>query len=110
MQCLLITSLDVLVMILFDTNGFQTVEEGVKEAFNANVDIIVICSSDDEYAEIVPKSCKQIKERNNNIKVIVAGYPTAIIDNLKQAGVDDFIHIRTNVLETLQKFNHLLGI
>ena len=95
---------------IIDTNGFQTVEEGAKEAFNANADIIVICSSDDEYAEIVPKSCKQIKERNNNIKVIVAGYPTAIIDNLKQAGVDAFIHIRTNVLETLQKFNHLLGI
>jgi methylmalonyl-CoA mutase len=95
---------------IIDTNGFKTVEEGVEAAFTANADIVILCSSDDEYAEIAPKACKLIKDKNNNVKVIVAGYPTAIIDQLKNAGIDDFIHIRTNVLETLQKYNQLLGI
>ncbi len=95
---------------IIDSNGFNTVEEGVEEAFKSNTDIVILCSSDDEYAEIAPKACKQIKDKNNKVKVIVAGYPTAIIDQLKNAGIDDFIHMRTNVLETLQKFNHILGI
>ncbi len=95
---------------IIDNAGFKTVEEGVNEAQKANADIVVICSSDDEYLEIGTKACKLLKDANNKIKVIIAGNPTAIVDQLKNAGVDDFIHVRTNVLETLQKYNHLLGI
>ncbi len=33
-----------------DNNGFETASEGVKAALEAKADIIVICSSDDDYA------------------------------------------------------------
>ena len=36
---------------------------------------------------------------------IVAGNPTESIDALKEAGADDFIHVRTNVLDCLKKYN-----
>ena len=36
---------------VIDNNGFNTVEEGVKAAMEAHADIIVICSSDEEYAD-----------------------------------------------------------
>ena len=44
---------------IIDNLGFETVEEGVKAA-QANADIIVLCSSDDEYAEYAPAAFKAI--------------------------------------------------
>ena len=38
-----------------DNNGFDTAAEGVKAALEAKADIIVICSSDDEYATVAPE-------------------------------------------------------
>lgn len=93
-----------------DNAGFASVEDGVKAALAANADIVVLCSSDEEYAEIVPVAARELKAANAEIQVVVAGYPKDIIDNLKAAGVDEFIHVRTNVLETLYAFQQKLGV
>ena len=91
-------------------NVFNSIDEGVEAATASTAELVVICSSDEEYENIVPGLCKGIKEKNNNISVIVAGYPKNIIENLKSAGVDDFIHIKSNVIETLNKYHQKLGI
>ncbi len=88
-----------------DNLGFETAEAGVKAAEEAGADIIVVCSSDDEYAEIVP----QVKELIGDKELVVAGAP-ACMDDLKAKGIEHFIHVRSNVLETLQGFNTRLGI
>jgi len=95
---------------ILDNIGFKTVEEGVNDAIEANADIVVICSSDDEYTAFAPEACKLLQSKKPEVHFIVAGNPTAIIEELKKAGVDDFIHVRTNVIETLRKYNALLGI
>ncbi len=89
---------------------FKTIEEGVKASLEAKAEIVVICSSDKEYATIAPSVAKEIKKVNPAIKVIVAGYPKEIVEILKSAGVDDFIHVRSNLVETLTKFHEMLGI
>ncbi len=38
---------------------------------------------------------------------VVAGAP-ACADDLKSLGIENFIHVRSNVLETLQEFNKRL--
>jgi methylmalonyl-CoA mutase len=95
---------------IIDNAGFKTIEEGVKAAIKSEADIIVYCSSDEEYLELVTTANKQLKKSNPDLKFIVAGNPTEIIEPLKQAGVDDFIHVRSNVLETLENYQHLMGI
>ena len=40
---------------------------------------------------------------------IVAGAP-ACMEELKAAGIENFIHVRCNVLETLKEYNEKLGI
>jgi methylmalonyl-CoA mutase len=90
--------------------GIKTVEEGVKEALALKADIIVICSSDEEYATLAPAACQLIKSKNKDVLVFVAGYPKEIVETLKSSGVDDFIHVRTNVLEFLGKLQETLGI
>ena len=86
---------------IIDNLGFNTVEEGVDAALEKNADVIVLCSSDDEYAALAPEAYKYLDGR---AMFVVAGAP-ACMDDLKAVGINDFIHVRCNVLETLQSFN-----
>ncbi|MBQ8601416.1 MAG: methylmalonyl-CoA mutase small subunit [Bacteroides sp.] len=91
---------------VIDNLGFATVEEGVEAAMKANADIVVLCSSDDEYAELAVPAFQAL---NGRAMFIVAGAP-ACMEDLKAAGIENFIHVRCNVLETLKEYNAKLGI
>ena len=91
---------------VIDNLGFATVEEGVEAAMKANGDIVVLCSSDDEYAELAIPAFQAL---NGRAMFIVAGAP-ACMEDLKAAGIENFIHVRCNVLETLKEYNAKLGI
>lgn len=91
---------------VIDNLGFPTVEAGIEAAMNAKADIVVLCSSDDEYAEYAIPAFKALDGR---AMFIVAGAP-ANMEELKAAGIENFIHVRVNVLETLREYNKkLLG-
>ena len=91
---------------VIDNLGFKTVEEGVDAALEAKADIVVICSSDDEYAEYAIPAFKYLDGR---AMFVVAGAP-ACMEDLKAAGIENYIHVKCNVLETLKEYNSKLGI
>lgn len=91
---------------IIDNLGFSAASEGVEAAFKAGADIIVVCSSDDEYTQVAPEVARLV---NGRAIVVVAGAP-ACMEELKQQGLHEFIHMRSNVLETLLHFNEKLGI
>jgi methylmalonyl-CoA mutase len=95
---------------IIETQGYKTPAEGVKDALNSKANIVAICSSDEEYLDFASEITQIIKKQNPAVLCIVAGNPVEIIESLKAAGVDDFIHIKLNVLETLRRYNQLLGI
>ena len=86
---------------IIDNLGFPTVKDGIDAALEKNADIVVICSSDDEYAEYAPEAFRLLDGR---AQFVVAGNP-ACTDDLKAQGIENFVHVRSNVLETLQAFN-----
>ena len=86
---------------VIDNLGFKTVEEGVDAALAADADIVVLCSSDDEYAEYAVPAFKYL---NGRAMFIVAGAP-ACMEDLKAEGIENFIHVRCNVLETMKEYN-----
>lgn len=90
---------------VIDNNGFATVADGIKAARKAKADIIVLCSSDDEYATYAPEAWKKLQGAKELF--IVAGAP-ACMEDLQKLGIENFINVRSNVLETLKKFNALL--
>jgi len=51
---------------------FKSIEEGIDTAKDSNPEIVVICSSDDEYANIVEPIYNAL---NKDAIVVVAGYP-----------------------------------
>lgn len=89
---------------IIDNLGFETVEDGIKAAMDKDADIVVLCSSDDEYATLAPEAFKLLDGR---AEFVVAGNP-ACTDDLKAAGIKDFVHVRCNVLDTLRDFNNRL--
>lgn len=91
---------------VIDNNGFATVSEGIEAALKANADIVVLCSSDDEYAALAPEAFKILGKR---AIFVVAGNPPCM-DDLKAQGIENFISIRSNLLETLSYYQKLLGI
>lgn len=90
---------------LIDNLGFKTVAEGVQAARDKNADVVVLCSSDDEYVTYAPEAFDLLKDGSELF--VVAGAP-ACMDDLKAHGIEHFINVRSNVLETLQMFNDKL--
>ena len=89
-----------------DNNGFATIEEGIAAARKAGAAIIVLCSSDDEYATLAPEAFETI---GDSAIFVVAGAP-ACMDELKSKGIKNFIHVKSNVLEELKAYQNQLGI
>lgn len=91
-----------------DNPGFKTLDEGIAAAREVKPEILVICSSDEEYGE---GNALQIFEAlKDETIVVLAGNPEGTADILKEAGLKYFIHVKSNVLETLQDFQRQLGI
>jgi len=95
---------------IIDNQGFGTIEEGVGAAKASLAEIVVVCSSDEENILNVPEIARQLLPAENKPVLVVAGYPKDQMESFKAAGVSDFIHVRSNLLETLRKFQARLGI
>jgi methylmalonyl-CoA mutase len=91
---------------VLDNNGFETVEEGWTAAHKAGAEIVVICSSDDEYTELAPAAFNAIAGK---AIFVVAGAP-ANIDELKANGITNFISVKSNLLADLKAYQSTLGI
>ncbi len=92
---------------IVDNPGFASIEDGIASAKELNPEIVVICSSDDEYKD---NALKIYKELGENAIIVLAGFPMDLVDELKEAGLTNFIHMRSNVLEELTRYNELLKI
>jgi len=90
---------------VIDNTYFKTIEEGVDAAKKSGAEIVVVCSSDDDYATLAPQVYNALKD---TAIVVVAGAP-ACSEELKAAGITHFISIKDNVLETLKGYQKELG-
>ena len=91
---------------IIDNPGFATPEEGAQAALDSKADVVVLCSSDDEYAELTEPACKLLKGKVKSL--VLAGYPKEMVETYKGYGIDEFIHVKTNVLDCLQQFQEKL--
>jgi methylmalonyl-CoA mutase len=74
-----------------------------------NAELIVLCSSDAEYLALATELLPKLKARGVAAQVVVAGNPETSAQ-LKEAGVSDFVHLRSNPIELLTKLQRQLGI
>ncbi len=95
---------------LIDKGGFDSIDSAVQASLDSGASAIVICSTDDKYSEVVPEFVQKLKAQKPDTVIILAGYPKDKIDAYRQAGVDDFIHIRANCYEMNQDLQERLGV
>ena len=91
---------------MVDNTFFHSVEEGVKAALEAEADIVVVCSSDDDYATLAP----QIKELLGDKAILVVAGAPACQAELEAQGIKNFISVKSNVLDTLKYYLKEMGI
>ena len=89
-----------------DNTFFHSLEEGVAAALEAKADIVVVCASDDDYAQVAPK----IKEMLGGKAILVVSGAPACAPELEAQGITNFINVKSNVLETLKFYLKELGI
>ncbi|MCK5468653.1 MAG: methylmalonyl-CoA mutase, partial [Cyclobacteriaceae bacterium] len=85
-------------------------EEAINKALEQDAEITVICGSDDDYATDGIEFARKFREARKGGVLVLAGYPADSLDDLKAAGVDEFIHVRADLIETLKSFQQKLNI
>ena len=91
-------------------NGFPDPAAAAKAAIDSGAPVVVICSTDPTYPDIVTPLVKAIKEVKPDPSVLLAGYPVDHVEAFKAAGVDDFIHLRANCFELLSSLQKKVGV
>lgn len=90
--------------------GYETPEAAVGAAAAAGARAVVVCSTDETYPSIVPAVCSLMKKRLPDAVIIVAGAPGEHADEFTQAGVHEFIHLRSDVVATLGRILARMGV
>ena len=83
--------------------SFRSVE--AEEYGGTGADLIILCSSDPEYLAFAREVCASVK-----VPVLVAGNPKDQIELLQQAGVQGFIHVASDLIQTLKLWQDKLGM
>ena len=84
-------------------NGFATCDEAIVAAKESDSKIVIICSTDDKYLELVPELASKVKEQIKDATIVLAGYPKDEIEEYKNAGVDEFIYLGADAYSILKK-------
>jgi len=90
--------------------GFATPEEAAGAACSSGAGIVVLCSTDDTYPALVPAFCAAVRGERTDLTIVLAGYPQEHVESFRSAGVDEFIHIRSDALETLRSLLAKRGV
>jgi methylmalonyl-CoA mutase len=92
-----------------DQAWFKTPEEAAKAALESGAPVVVAVGLDDTYLEAVPVLAKALKA--GGVKtVLVAGLLKEQAEAFKAAGVDDFIHVRSDVQAVLCGLAKTMGV
>jgi len=90
---------------IIDNTGFDDLKDGIEAARKSKADIVVLCSADDAYTSAATAVNSAL---HGSSVIVVAGYPKDTLETLKDAGIRHFIHVKSNLLEELKKFQALI--
>ena len=88
-------------------SGFEAIGEAIMETKSLNSDIYVLCSSDQEYGELVKPFCEAFISRGI---LILAGNPGKDEQKYRDLGIDEFIKKGMDLQEFLTGLQRKLGL
>ena len=81
--------------------SYDTIEEAAENSAKSNSNIVVICSSDNDYIENALQFINSFRAFDSDKVLLLAGNPVDIADQLTKAGLDGFIHMKSNVINLI---------
>lgn len=91
-------------------NGFDSFDNALDFVNEWNPDAVVFCSSDAEYGELTSFWKSKAAILKNIPLVLLAGNPGELSETYKNNGVSLFIHLKSNLVETLSALHQHFGI
>ena len=85
---------------------FESVEDAADAAVEHEADLVVLCSSDVEYADLAPSLASALSDRRHETLLGIAGSP----DDIDVDQADFFVHQGSDLQETLTTLQDRLGI
>ena len=89
-----------------DSGGFDTLEQALKSIESFDADIYVLCSSDDEAAQMADSFTGALPKGS---VVVLAGNPGENEEKYRRAGFDFFIHLKADLPGTLMAIQDKLN-
>ncbi|MGA2556064.1 MAG: methylmalonyl-CoA mutase family protein [Verrucomicrobiota bacterium] len=90
--------------------GFPSPEAAVQAFVQSGAPIAVICSTDNNYPTLVPPLVKGLRAARPAAIIALAGFPLDQVEAHKKTGVDEFVHLRADAVQSLANFHAKLGI
>lgn len=90
-------------------NAEKSLFESAERIADFDADLIVLCSSDAEYLSIAVELMQILKVRGGAARIIIAGNP-GNAEQLRDIGVVEFIHLRSDAIVVLGRIQQLIGI
>jgi len=89
---------------------FESVDEAIEELRETGAEITVLCSSDKEYADLVPEVVEKMKQASVDTTLVLAGNPGKQQDFYRSHGVHYFIYKGINILNFLEEMHNEMEI
>ena len=84
-----------------EERSFASYLEAAESSARSGSDIVVICSSDEDYRETALDFVKEFRALDSSKVLVLAGYPEDSLEKLTRAGLDAFIHQGADIVGTL---------
>jgi len=81
--------------------SYQSAEQAAEESAKSESNVVIICSSDQDYEESAVQFVKIFRDINKDKVLLLAGNPTKIIDELTSTGLDGCIHVKSDIITTI---------
>jgi len=85
-----------------DAHYFDSAADALEHALGAAADVVVLCASDEDYHEVVPVFAPGFREQSQR-PLYLAGHPAENEQKWREAGIDGFVHLKSNVPDVLGK-------
>ncbi|WP_339917249.1 methylmalonyl-CoA mutase family protein [Yeosuana marina] len=81
--------------------SYNDVEKAAKSSALSDSDVVIICSSDDDYDASALRFVQVFRSLNTDKVLLLAGHPVNLLDTLTASGLDGCIHMKSDVIQTI---------
>ena len=86
---------------MWQEKSYESALEAAKKSAKSKSQVVVICSSDQDYDESALAFVKAFRKLNSDKVLLLAGNPVHLIGELTEAGLDGCIHLKSDIIVTI---------